>query len=108
MGNWCGKNKPVHVHPLKQESVELATSLNKKSSNNLRIKVLISKNQLNDLMAKMDLSKDDDSDSASELGRVILQECFEGNLTARVAPDNCKQVATGYAMNRSLSTIYEW
>lgn len=107
MGNWCGKNKAVHVHPLKQESAAPAMGLNKKSSNNLRIKVLISKNQLTELMAKMDLSKDDGSDSGSELGRLILQDCFEGKLTARVVAGNFQRVAIDCAMKRSLSTIYE-
>ncbi|KAE7999293.1 hypothetical protein FH972_003740 [Carpinus fangiana] len=66
MGNWFGRKKVVH--PLPQEY----------SPSCLRVKVRMTKTQLRELM---DLSKGD-----SELGRLILQECMEGRLSARVWP----------------------
>jgi hypothetical protein len=66
MGNLFGRKKTVH--PLESES----------SSCSLRIKVRMTKQQLRELM---DLSKGN-----SELGRLILQECLEGRLNARVWP----------------------
>ncbi|XP_050235673.1 uncharacterized protein LOC126685763 [Mercurialis annua] len=85
------------VHPLNNSEKDV----DKSSSNcNVRIKVKITKKQLMELMARVDLSN-----GGAELGRVILQECLDGKLTARVVggghglglaseATNCKNLAT--------------
>lgn len=68
MGNaWFGKKRSSKgvVHPVDQGV--------------MRIKVRMSRSQLNDLIGKVDMTKGN-----SELGRLIVQECSKGKLHARV------------------------
>ena len=64
----------MHVHPLDQDGMRPLRS------NYLRFRVRMSKRQLMELMAQVDLSQGNEE----ELGRLILKECLEGRLNARV------------------------
>ncbi|KAJ7951375.1 NAD(P)H-hydrate epimerase [Quillaja saponaria] len=88
MGNWFAKRKTqmglVHPAILGQDHV----------LDGVRVKVLMTKRQLKDLMAKVDTSRG----STSELGSLILQECMEGRLQASVlACDNKDHLPLKYA-----------
>ena len=92
------------VHPLDHGLKEEARSsnINKSGSSNykIRIKVKMSKRQLKEFMSQVDLSE-----GSSELGRMVLQECLDGRLTARVVGGQGLALATENA--NSLATIKE-
>ncbi|EEF47052.1 conserved hypothetical protein [Ricinus communis] len=88
MGNCLGRKQVVH--PLEHST----------SDYKLRIKVRMSARQLKEFMSRVDLRKGD-----SELGRVVLQECLDGRLTARVVGRQDSVLASEYA--NGLATIKE-
>ena len=70
MGNWIGKRRVIHP-------IEGHQGL-RSCSRPLRIKVVMTRNQLKELMAMADLSLCDD------LATLILQECCRGKFDARL------------------------
>ncbi|KAL5863242.1 hypothetical protein ACOSQ3_000756 [Xanthoceras sorbifolium] len=79
MGNLLGRKQVVHPLLNHDDHDELA-SLDH-PSDSLWVKVRLTASQLQELTAKADSSQDN-----SDLGRLILQECLEGRLAARVVP----------------------
>lgn len=101
MGNWIGKDKGV-VHPIDENEGEDRTP----SPNSLmRVKVRMTKRQLKEMMAQVDKSKLGHR-NPEELGCVILQECLQGRLSARVVAESDHEVSK-YERGWMLSTISE-
>lgn len=83
MGNWLGKK--AQVHPRAQPS------------RGVRVKVRMTRTQLRELTSRADRSE-----GSTELGLLILRECFEGRLPAPVIVPG-----DGGKLERQLSTIIE-
>ncbi|KAK3194530.1 hypothetical protein Dsin_025840 [Dipteronia sinensis] len=82
MGNWLGRNRVVHPLLLDHDDHDQLERLEQPSTS-LWVKVRARESQLKELTAKADSNSSGDN---SDLGRLILQECLEGRLTARVVP----------------------
>ncbi|KAK2649968.1 hypothetical protein Ddye_017457 [Dipteronia dyeriana] len=82
MGNWLGRNRVVHPLLLDHDDHDRLARLEQPSTS-LWVKVRVRASQLKEFTAKADLNSSRDN---SDLGRLILQECLEGRLTARVVP----------------------
>ncbi|KAK4848783.1 hypothetical protein QYF36_017277 [Acer negundo] len=85
MGNWLGRNRVVHPLLLDHDDDHDQLARLEQPSTSLWVKVRVRASQLKELTAKAD-SNSNSSQENSELGRLILQECLEGRLTARVVP----------------------
>ncbi|VVA25557.1 PREDICTED: POPTR_0014s10080g [Prunus dulcis] len=106
MGNWVGRYKDL-VHP-SEDHKEIR---HRTSPNSLTVKVRMTTTQLKELMAQVDMMNMAKDRNSEELGRVILQECLEGRLTAGIvaaAAENHGDQVSKYARgNWMLSTICE-
>ncbi|KAK8718246.1 hypothetical protein V6N13_045487 [Hibiscus sabdariffa] len=104
MGNCFGRSK-MTVRPLEND-VEIIRS--RKSldfaSSPTRIKVCMTKTQLEELKARVA----DTKKGNSELGRLIVKECLEGRLSPRIVVGETNRVLENSRSRRlSLSTINE-
>ncbi|KAJ7951374.1 hypothetical protein O6P43_027431 [Quillaja saponaria] len=98
MGNWFGKKKSqkrlVHpeILPLGQDYID-----------GVRLKVLMTRRQLKELIAKVDMSKGN-----LELSSSILEECSQGRLGANVFASAGKgHLVLNYERKWGLSPIQE-
>ena len=101
MGNvWFGKKKSSKavVHPVASHDRAGAAP---EASTSVRIKVRMTRGQLRDYLAKMDVNE-----GTSELGSLIMKECLKGELHARVDA-NASEPTFKYAKGWSLSPIQE-
>ncbi|XP_061992973.1 uncharacterized protein LOC133710850 [Rosa rugosa] len=78
MGNWVGKERAVHPDPVDED--EGLHGVGSKSL--MRIKVRMTKRELKELMAQVDMTNG--GDNSEKLGGLILKEFLEGRLCARV------------------------
>ncbi|TXG63098.1 hypothetical protein EZV62_010092 [Acer yangbiense] len=83
MGNWLGRNRVVHPLLLDHDDDHDQLARLEQPSTSLWVKVRVGASQLKELTVKADSNSSRDN---SDLGRLILQECLEGRLTARVVP----------------------
>ncbi|EXB83813.1 hypothetical protein L484_023418 [Morus notabilis] len=107
MGNWSGKILSKEVHPLDDDGQRRTTTITTRSSSSVRIKARMTVKQLKDLAAQVDMSKDTNN---SELGRLILQQCLEGKLSASspvVVAGRRSQLSKTPRDRSILSTIHE-
>lgn len=74
------------------------------SSNSLKVKVRMTETQLKELMARVDMSKEN---SNQLLGRLILNDCLQGRFTARIIASADGHLGPTCARVCSLSTIFE-
>lgn len=88
------------LNHLQDEEEDVKSSHTDTSSNKLRIKVVMTARQLEELAAKADSSKGN-----SELGRMILQQCLDGRLRGRVVGD--QGLVSKYANTWTLNPIKE-
>ncbi|ONI23591.1 hypothetical protein PRUPE_2G197100 [Prunus persica] len=106
MGNWVGRYKDL-VRP-SEDHKEIR---HRTSPNSLSVKVRMTTTQLKELMAQVDMMNMAKDRNSEELGRVILQECLEGRLTACIvaaaAEHHGDQVSKYARSNWMLSTICE-
>ncbi|XP_024197720.1 uncharacterized protein LOC112200945 [Rosa chinensis] len=103
MGNWVGKERGVH--PVDEDE-----GLHGVGSNSLmRIKLRMTKRELKELMAQVDMTNG--GDKSEELGGLILKECLEGRLCARVvavaADEDSDPKVSKYVKGWILSTSSE-
>ncbi|XVF22291.1 hypothetical protein REPUB_Repub12eG0160400 [Reevesia pubescens] len=108
MGNWFGRSNLI-LKPFEndtgmmksREENERRKSLDAPSSP-MRIKVRMTKRQLEELKAQADTSK-----GSSELGRLIVKECSEGRLSPPVIVGQGHVLEYSRSRRLSLSTIDE-
>ncbi|XWS35950.1 hypothetical protein CRYUN_Cryun20dG0040700 [Craigia yunnanensis] len=109
MGNWFGRSNlmvkslenDIGMKKIREEDDKRRRSFDAPGST-MRIKVRMTKRQLEELRAQADTSKGN-----SELGRLIVKECLEGRLSPRVIVGQDHVLENSRSRRLSLSTIDE-